>query len=512
MKKAKIGWLAVATLLSIPYLVLIALGSLWLYQRHWLWQWIVLSGVCVTAGWGLVHWLRRRRPLMTDLPSEASGDWPPAGHQAWDEVNALAERIEQERPPLDSPEALWRLLREVLQTVALHYHPKSRRALLEIPVPHVLRIVELVAADLRAAFSEHVPGAHILTLHDFRRLSQLASWYEPLYFVYRVVAFGLNPVSGVLRELRDAATGQLYHASTDEVKRWAIGFCVRKAGYYAIQLYSGQLVLDEVEFRDYQSRRGRSDVERDEARRQILAEEPLRIVVVGQVKSGKSSLVNALFGQMRAATDVVPRTRGVEPYLLEREGIPRAIVLDTAGYAGTETTSEAFEQLREPLLDCDLLLLVCSARSAARASDRRLLDAMRDYFQEHPERIAPPLVVAVSFVDQLRPVSEWEPPYDLQRPASPKAVQMRELLETVRADLALTPEQVAVPVCLAPGREYNVEEALAPAILFSATEAQRVKYLRCLRHFHQEAYWAQLWRQAVNSGRVVWKAGLRFWR
>ena len=111
--------------------------------------------------------------------------------------------------------------------------------------------------------------------------------------MYRVVAFGINPVSGVLREVRDAATGQLYHASTDEVKRWALGFCVRKAGYYAIQLYSGQLILEDVEFRDFQSRRGRRDAERDEARRQLLAEEPLRILVVGQVKAGKSSLINA---------------------------------------------------------------------------------------------------------------------------------------------------------------------------------------------------------------------------
>ena len=134
---------------------------------------------------------------------------------------------------------------------------------------------------------------------------------------------------------------------------------------------------------------------------------------------------------------------------------------------------------------------------------------MRDYFQTHPERLAPPLVVAVSFVDQVRPVSEWAPPYDIIYPTNPKALQIQELVEAVRADLQLAAEQVAIPVCLAPGREYNVEEALALAILFTANEAQRVKYLRCLRHFHQEAYWAQLWQQTVNSGRVLLKAGLR---
>src|ERR1700731_4695902 len=36
--------------------------------------------------------------------------------------------------------------------------------------------------------------------------------------------------------------------------------------------------------------------------------EPLLIVVVGEVKSGKSSLVNALFGQEFAKVDVLPAT------------------------------------------------------------------------------------------------------------------------------------------------------------------------------------------------------------
>ena len=60
-------------------------------------------------------------------------------------------------------------------------------------------------------------------------------------------------------------------------------------------------------------------VERSEA----MAGEPLRILVLGQVKAGKSGLINALFGETRAAVDVVPRTRHIEPFVLEREGMQR---------------------------------------------------------------------------------------------------------------------------------------------------------------------------------------------
>lgn len=510
MSYLKIGWLVVLSLLSLPYLLLLGTGSLWLWERNWLWEWLVLSGVCMFLGLGAVHWLRKRQLLVAAIRSEPHADWPKSGEEAWEKVNALAERLQAESPPLDQPEMLLRISREVLETVARHYHPKSRQAVLETPVPHVLRIVELVAADLRAAFSENVPGAHILTIHDFRRLTRLAAWYEPAYFLYRMAAFAVNPVSGVLREVRDLAFGQVYNASTDEVKRWAIGYSVRKAGYYAIQLYSGHLVLDDVQFQNYQTSATRRYAESAEARAQRLAEEPLRILVLGQVKAGKSSLTNALFGEMRAAVDVVPRTRYVDPYVLEREGIPRAIILDTAGYSGMEPAGDAFARFREHILDCDLILLVVSARSAARAADRQLLDELRDFFQREPNRMMPPLVVAVSFIDQLRPAQEWDPPYDLAHPKSPKAEQIRDAVEAVREDLALAADQVVVPVSLRAGRHYNIDEGLAPAILNSATEAQRVKYLRCMRNFHQEIYWQQLWRQAVNSGRVLLKAGLRW--
>ncbi len=508
MNYLKLGWLVVLTLLSLPYLLVLAVGSLWLWERGWLWEWMAVSGICMLLGWAAIHWLRKRHLLTAAIRAEPSANWPRSGQEAWQKVDHLAERVQTENPPLDRPEALVQISREVLETVAHHYHPKSRQAVLEIPIPHVLRIVELVAADLRTAFSQHVPGAHILTVHDFRRLTRLAAWYEPLYFLYRVAAFGANPVSGVLRELRDLAFGQVYNTSTDEVKHWALGYCVRKAGYYAIQLYSGHLVLDDVVLQDYQTAPTKTYAQQAKAQRQQLAEEPLRILVLGQVKAGKSSLINALFGETRAAIDVVPRTRFIDPYVLEREGIPRAIILDTAGYSTTEPAGDAFAHFREHILDCDLILLVVSARSGARAADRQFLDELRDFFQREPDRIMPPLVVAVSFIDQLRPVKQWDPPYNLVRPQTAKEKQIRDVMEAVREDLALAADSVVVPVCLKAGMLYNIEEGLAPAILRSATEAQRVKYLRCLRHFHQEVYWQQLWQQAVNSGRVLLRAGV----
>jgi predicted GTPase len=149
--------------------------------------------------------------------------------------------------------------------------------------------------------------------------------------------------------------------------------------------------------------------------------------------------------------------------------------------------------------------------AAAQISDEvvraRLLDEIGAFFQEHPDRLAPPMVVAVTHIDQLRPLSEWDPPYDLARPAGAKAEQILDATRAVEEDLDLTVDQPVVPVCLKPGALYNVDEGVAAVILQLASEAQRVKYLRCLRHYRDEASWQRVWQQAVNSGRVLLKAG-----
>lgn len=507
--RARTWYLLALGLISIPYALIVAVGSLWLYQHHLLLDFMILSVVVMVASWWILARLREKNRAAAAGMVRPSETWSEAGRRAWQEVDAIARRLQAEDLPLDNPQRLWNALDEVLQTVARHFHPDSPQAVLEIPVPHVLRVAELVAADLRGAFSEYVPGAHILTLRDWQRLGRLATLYRPIYLVYRVVTFGFNPVSALLREARDAAGDKLVNASASEVKKWAIGYCARKAGFYAIQLYSGHLVLEGVEFAAYQTPQAKRDVQTAHARQERLAEEPLRVLVLGQVKSGKSSLINALFGEARAAVDIVPTTRGVEPYWIEREGLPRAIVLDTAGYEAVEGGGNVMRGLEDEALDCDLLLMVCSARSASRGADRRLLDHLRRRFRQSPDRPMPPLVVVLTHVDQLRPIGQWNPPYDLSHPSDEKARNIRDALDAVAEDLQLGPDEAVVPVCLKPEQLYNVAEALAPAILQVAPEAQRAKFLRCLRQVHKEDYWQRLWQQALNAGRLVLRAARR---
>ena len=392
MKRIKTWWLLLFLVYIFPYIPLAAAGFVWLYERRLLWTWLALTGVVTAVSWGVGYWLRARPMGRGGGSREGRGTtgevepdprWAPAGQAAWNKVEAIAQRAQKQDLSLDRPDPTWKLFREVLETVAREFRPDAKEPAMEVPLPQALRTAELVARDLREALSENVPGSHILTLGDLKRLHKLAGWGQQWYFVYRIflriVRFSVNPISALVSEVRDVAAGDFWETLTIEMKRWAVGFCVRQAGFYAIQMYSGQAVGEES-LSQCQSQRSQQDADRARTADKRLAEEPLRILVLGQVKAGKSSLINALFGETRAAVDVVPRTRNMEPYVLQREGIPRAIILDTAGYEdqGEEPPFAGFEN---EVAASDVVLLVCSAGSASRAADRRLLDASRAFFQ-----------------------------------------------------------------------------------------------------------------------------------
>jgi predicted GTPase len=490
-------------LLAIPYLLPFAAGSVWLYQYHALLGWAVLALTCTAIGLLLLRDLRHAVRPAKVRPDLA---WPPQGTAIWPQIEQLAAQIELEDIPLDQPEKLAAVVRRVLELVARHYHPSAAEPWLETPLPDVLRVVELVARDLRKAALAYVPGTHIFTIGDLRRLQKLAGMARRTYLWYRIASFVINGPAAFLREGREALFGRLQDLSAETAKRMAVGYCVRRAGYYAIQLYGRQFAPDDAP-PDGKPLMQSLDNSREDARRTAaLEKEPLRIMVAGQAKSGKSSLVNALFGEERAATDVVPRTDQVEPYVLVRDGLQQAIVLDTAGYdCAVECAAGASKPLRA-LVDCaracDIVLCVCSAATAAREADRRFLSELRAEFQRTPDRHPPVVLVALTHIDRLRPVQEWSSPYRLDPPEGRKAREIADAVEAVAADLGLPPADV-IPVCTLAGRLYNVDEALIPTVLAALPAAERVKYVRCLRQRRDEEHWQRLWRQTLGAGRVL---------
>ena len=292
---------------------------------------------------------------------------------------------------------------------------------------------------------------------------------------------------------------------TNEISKRLISAYINKLGYYAIQLYSGQISLEDIVPTDSLTAQSKEDIAESTAQQQAI--EPLRLLILGQVSSGKSSLINALFGEIKSAEGLLPTTAEITPYILERDGLQQAIVLDSAGYGGL-THDSAPEALKQQWAKVDVILMVCNATQAARQIDAAQLDAIRRYFQEQCPNQALPVIIAVATqIDRLRPIREWQPPYNIDQPYNAKAHNIRQACEAIAEDLLLPPDCV-VPVCLAPGQAaYNIEDGLMPLIHDHLNEAQRVRYLRCLRQQQAEGYWRQWRKQAQQAGRLIFRSG-----
>ncbi len=474
---------------ALPILALLPIGAFWLWQAKVLPWWLLAMVLCSAAGYGLQHWLLQRdRALLAGAATLPDSHWPPQADGAWAAVERRAEEVKPEDWPLNDEGRLWALGQNTLEIVARYYHPKQERPLLELTVPHTLLIIERASRDLRATVTDHIPLSNRLTIGDLIRAYRWKASAERLLNWYRAGRLVVNPADALLSEVWGQLRGRAYGTAWADLRRWLLREYVRKVGYYAIELYSGRLTLTDAE----------------PMPEPIVAEnpviEPLRIVVLGRANAGKSSLINALFGQLTTATDVLPDTTvGLTPYRLERDGLDAALIFDTPG---CDTALLDDKALKKAVLDADLLLWVCAAHRPDRQAERETLDTVRAWQTARLDRRPPPLLVAVSHIDQLRPPREWQPPYDLANPQGAKAVNIRAAVEVIAADLAV-PLATVIPVCLADGRIYNVDNALWAALLDQQDEAGKVRFLRCLEQRKRAENWTLLRRQLANTGRFL---------
>jgi len=499
---SQFGWLRVVAvgLTVFPLILLPILGTVWLWQSSVLLWWLLAVLLFGASGLALNRLaLSGERQALPESGTSPGAHWPADAERCWAKVQQLADEATIKDWPLSDGAGLMRLARQVLKMVAGHFYPRAEQPLLEMTLPHTLAIIERAARELREELVQHIPFSHRLTLGTMVRAKRLHELFQQHEGWFRAGRAIFAPQSAIVAELRRAVFSELTEYGSERVQNWMLREYIRKLGYHAIDLYGGLVQLDDRTPLEQADPRGHPDTVAARQQEASLSE-PLRILLLGPTNAGKSSLINALFGDLRAATDVLPdSTTAITPYRLERDGELRALIFDTPGFDGPLFGSRVLERTAR---EADLILWVTPANRADRARERERLDRLRLILSADLSRRQPPLLVVMSHIDRLRPLREWEPPYLLNPPQGMKAEQIVAALEALADQLDIDVKRI-IPVCLADARIYNVEDALWAAILHEQPEANRLRLLRCLRARKRDEDWNLLWQQLGNAGRML---------
>jgi predicted GTPase len=500
MSKWRIAVLAI--LFLTPVLVLVGLGSYFLWQQHWGFKaWWPLAG-CLILAYLLAWYWQRKQKLLRPHDFAAPMHWTDRDRQAWQLVEARAQAAVRLNPDLLITLQFYAdTAQEMALELARAYHPAALDPVSRLTIPEILAVTELAAHDLSELVDKYLPGGHLLTINNWRQARQAADWYQTANNVYWLVSAIFSPIE---TGLRYAATqlgmSRPWQQLQQNLLIWFYTAYVHRVGTYLIEINSGRLRVGVQRYRELVRREpvdGQPGVPAVDAADQVPT---VTITVMGQVKAGKSSAINAILGEQRARTDVLPATNEITRYELHPEGIPtRFILLDTVGYGHSGPKADQLRATQEAAQQSDLLLLVMHGRNPARQADLALLEGLQQWFASRPDLRMPPILGVLTHIDLLSPAMEWSPPYNWQHPQRPKEEQIQLALSTVRDQLDRYLVG-CVPMCTLAGKVYGMDEWFLPTVVELLDEAHAVALLRCLRAEADAGRARKVFQQLLAAG------------
>src|SRR5262249_12399446 len=184
--------------------------------------------------------------------------------------------------------------------------------------------------DLAEMVTQYVPAGHLLTVQDWRRAKQATDWYQTANKVYWMVSALFSPINTGARYLAaQVGTARPWQLIQENLIVWFYTAFVHRLGTYLIELNSGRLRVGAQRYRELlQPLPAPAPAAAGPAPPADAAEQVRRVTLtlLGQVKAGKSSLVNALLGAERAQTAVVPATTAVARYEVQPPGVTTRLV------------------------------------------------------------------------------------------------------------------------------------------------------------------------------------------
>ncbi|MBW4455936.1 MAG: GTPase family protein [Nostoc indistinguendum CM1-VF10] len=493
-------WQWVVLAIPIAFIIIFLLVSAGLQIHTWgiNWIWGVFTLLFVGWRWLLVKWtqpaVNQVEAVLAQVQEELESKVEDTvGLPVGSDVTKLAEAALQEilqaaqsdRPIWEDWATFWTRCQNLVVAIAHIYNPQIQYPLLNIYVPQAYGLIRGTVDDMDRWMQKLSPVLNQVTVGQAYQGYEVYRKLEPsarkFWKAWNWAQWVLNPVAAVAKQASKGSSNQATQQLLGNLSQLFREAALRNLCQQAIALYGRSTLPVSETVSTPTLPKAKTQTLREILTQaqpaEVVEQKPVNILLVGRTGSGKSSLINTLFQADLAAVDVLPSTDRIQNYQWQTESGETLTLWDTPGY---EQVNRA--DLRNLVLDyainADLLLLVTPALDPALQMDV-------DFLQDMKAEVADlPAIAIVTQVDRLRPIREWQPPYDWEWGNRPKEIAIREATE-YRAKLLGTFCNLVVPVVTGESKTNRIAwgvEALSLGLVNAIAPTKQLRLARFLRN------------------------------
>jgi len=485
-------------LIAVVSFFIVATGlQIHLWGINWIWGVFVL--IFVVWRWLLGKWTRISHSDLNNLIIQAeeqlsntssSNFFPPNKQEVITQLEEVSQSIIKEtrddEPIWVDPSLFFQRCQELVDAIAYIYHPEVEYPLLNIYIPQAYGLIRNTVDDVDQWMRQLSPALNKVTVAQGYQAYQLYRRLEPsarkLLQLWNWAQWLINPVTAATKlasqPLSNQANQELLVNLNQAVREVALKNLARQAAL----LYGG----DNLPFASFTNEETTLPSAKTQTLQAIIAQaqkpetieqKPVNILLVGRTGAGKSSLINTLFNANTAEVDVLPSTSDIKSYQWEARG-DILHLLDTPGYEQVNR-SEYRQQVLDYASQADIILLLNPALDPALEMDRDFLTSLPQDLRQIP------IITIITQVDRLRPIREWQPPYNWQTGELPKEISIREAWQYRQDTLGEFCQQI-IPLVTTnygdnPRQGWN-DDILALTILDAIAPAKQQRLARFFRN------------------------------